>query len=198
MAASSPYHGVPLARWPEITRELLHEYPVPRAEVVEIVLEQWASIFQSRVGNHGLRIGEHIFPKPQIMGDYLHELIPYEFKARYPDRWRRDDGGADKDLVYVPDPDKWSMEIKTSSHPTQVFGNRSYAQPGEGSRKSKSGFYLTVNFERWSWPERTPDGVERVHGRERTRTVRWFVDEHHASAELPGLIGRPFAPPATR
>jgi hypothetical protein len=146
----SPYDGIDEEHWPDVTEELLREYPVARDEIVEIVQEQWASIFESRVGKHGLRIGEHIFPKPQIMGDYLHELIPYEFKARYPDDWRRDEGGNNKDLVYLPDPDKWSTEIKTSSHTSQVFGNRSYAQPGEGSRKSKSGFYLTVNFEKWS------------------------------------------------
>jgi hypothetical protein len=150
MATPSPYDGTPPARWTEVTSALLHDYPVAQVEIVEIVREQWESIFESRVGKHGLRIGEHIFPKPQIMGDYLHELIPYEFKARYPDQWRRDDSGKDKDLVYVPDPDKWSTEIKTSSHLSQVFGNRSYAQPGEGSRKSKSGFYLAINFEKWS------------------------------------------------
>jgi hypothetical protein len=148
--SASPYEGIDQAHWPEVTEELLRDYPVGRDEIVEIVQEQWLSIFESRVGKHGLRIGEHIFPKPQIMGDYLHELIPFEFKARYPDDWRRDEGGNDKDLVYVPDPDLWSTEIKTSSHQSQVFGNRSYAQPGEGSRKSKSGFYLTVNFEKWS------------------------------------------------
>lgn len=82
------------------------------------------------------------------MGDYLHELIPFEFALRYPERWRRDQTGADKDLVWIEDPDRWSTEIKTSSHPSQVFGNRSYAQPGK-SRKTKSGFYLTVNFQKW-------------------------------------------------
>jgi hypothetical protein len=150
MAASSPYEGVPSARWAETTRELLRDYPVPQAEIVEIVLEQWASIFESRIGKHGLRIGAEILPTPQIMGSFLHELIPYEFNARYRDAWRRDQSGQDKDLVYVPDPDKWSTEIKTSSHRTQIFGNRSTAQPTPGVRKAKSGFYLTVNFEKWS------------------------------------------------
>jgi hypothetical protein len=150
VTTQSPYEGIPEEQWPDVTQELIREYPVRPDELVEIVRGEWEGIFQSRIGKHGLRIGEHIVPKPQIMGDYLHELIPYEFRARYPDVWRRDSGGNDKDLVYVPDPDTWSTEIKTSSHPTQVFGNRSYAQPGSVSRKSKSGFYLTVNFEKWS------------------------------------------------
>lgn len=73
------------------------------------------------------------------MGNYLHELIPYELQARYPGRWRRDQTGADKDLVNEEN-DFWSTEIKTSSHPSQVFGNRSYAQPAQQTKKTKSGF----------------------------------------------------------
>ena len=147
--AGSPYAGLAPGEWLVKTRELLDAYPVSAKEVVEIVLDQWNSIFESRVGRHGLRIGEHIWPKPQVMGDYLHELIPYEFQARYgASTWRRDQSGAEKDLVNVED-DFFSTEIKTSSHKSQIFGNRSFAQPGQ-SKKNKSGFYLTVNFERWS------------------------------------------------
>jgi hypothetical protein len=149
VSSQSPYDGIPAAEWPAKTKKLLEDYPVDQSVLVEVVLDEWDSIFESRVGRLGLRIGEHIFPKPQIMGDYLHELIPYDLQARYPGVWRRDATGADKDLVYVPD-DYWSTEIKTSSSVSQVFGNRSYAQPGVGGKKSKSGFYLTVNFQRWS------------------------------------------------
>ncbi|HXB64602.1 MAG TPA: ScaI family restriction endonuclease [Solirubrobacteraceae bacterium] len=149
MPHASPYHGLPEAMWLGQTEKLLEDYPVEHSVLVEVVRDEWDSIFESRVGRLGLRIGEHIFPKPQIMGDYLHELIPYDLQARYPGTWRRDATGADKDLVYVPD-DYWSTEIKTSSNPSQVFGNRSYAQPGAGGKKTKSGFYLTVNFQKWS------------------------------------------------
>lgn len=148
----SPYDGLPEGQWLAKTEKLLADYPVQRSELVEVVLEEWESIFESRVGKLGLRIGEHVFPKPQIMGDYLHELIPYDLQTRYPGQWRRDSTGADKDLVYVPD-DYWSTEIKTSSHASQIFGNRSYGQPSPGEKKYKkykSGFYLTVNFEKWS------------------------------------------------
>lgn len=145
----SPYDGLPSSQWLERTAQILQMYPVSREELVEVVLEQWSSIFDSEIGTNGLKIGTHMFPRPQIMGDYLHELIPYELAKRYPGKWRRDETGADKDLVWIEDPDRWSTEIKTSSHKSQVFGNRSYAQPGE-SRKSKSGLYLTVNFESWT------------------------------------------------
>jgi hypothetical protein len=152
VSQQSPYDGIPVERWLVSTQKLLADYPVQQKELVEVVLDEWDSIFESRVGKLGLRIGEHIFPKPQIMGDYLHELIPYDLQTRYPGQWRRDSTGADKDLVYVPD-DYWSTEIKTSSHTSQVFGNRSYGQPSledKKYKKYKSGFYLTVNFEKWS------------------------------------------------
>ena len=34
------------------------------------------------------------------------------------------------------------MEIKTSSHKSQIFGNRSYAQKSSATSKKKTGYYL--------------------------------------------------------
>lgn len=77
----------------------------------------------------------------------MHELIPLELATRFPGVWRGEENAADKDVVYVPD-SLFSMEIKTSSHPTQIFGNRSYAQRGGTGKKSKSGYYLAVIFDK--------------------------------------------------
>lgn len=152
---SSPYDGIGEHEWRARTEELLDAHPLDPGEVREVVIDQWNSIFESSVGRHGLRIGEHIRPKPQIMGDYLHELIPYEFQERYPGVWCRDSSGKDKDLVNLED-DYFSTEIKTSSHKKGIFGNRSYAQPDAStSKKAKSGFFITVNYEKWS---EVPDG----------------------------------------
>ncbi|MFN9402025.1 MAG: ScaI family restriction endonuclease, partial [Dolichospermum sp.] len=43
----------------------------------------------------------------------------------------------------------FSIEIKTSSSPRNIFGNRSYAQKSTTgkTKKSKSGYYLVINFE---------------------------------------------------
>jgi hypothetical protein len=82
------------------------------------------------------------------MGFFLHELVPLEFAARYPDKWRGEREAGDKDLVYIPDP-QFSVEMKTSSHKTQIFGNRSYAQKPSDSKKGKSGYYLAINFEKF-------------------------------------------------
>lgn len=144
---TSPYVGIHSDSWAEKTDELIAGYPLEMSELVEVVLASWEGVFASRIGRGGFQIGKHIFPKPQIIAFFLHELIPLELTTRYPGIWRGEENAADKDIVYVPDT-KFSMEIKTSSHPNQIFGNRSYAQQGLTGKKSKSGFYLAVNFEK--------------------------------------------------
>ena len=82
-----------------------------------------------------------------ILGFLLHELIPLELERRYPGKWRREIEAKDKDIIYTTD-DIFSIEIKTSSNPKSIFGNRSYAQVSQTSKKGKSGYYLAVNFEK--------------------------------------------------
>ncbi len=147
--ADSPYEGLPQDKWLEKTRELVAQHPLKQHEMIEVVLQAWRDIFDSKLGPKEFKIGKDIFPQPQIMAFLLHELIPLELASRYPDKWRRDTSGADKDLVYMPD-EKFSVEIKTSSSATGIHGNRSYAQPTSGDKKSKSGYYLAVNFEGFS------------------------------------------------
>lgn len=142
----SPYKGVPPANWKNKTEELIAAHPLTGREIVSAVLSSWDSIFESRIGKHGIQIGVEVFPSPQVMGAFLHELIPLEIAARHKGEWCRDRDSEDKDLVYLPDP-RYSVEIKTSSHKNQVFANRSYAQAATSSKKSKNGYYLTVNFQ---------------------------------------------------
>lgn len=142
----SPYAKTKKSDWIKVTNELLEAHPLNEKEIVEFCLAAWENLFSSSIGRHGLKIGEHIFPKPQIIGALLHELIPAEIVASYPKNWRREQEKDDKDIVYVPD-DSFSIELKTSSNPNQIFGNRSYAQAPTRNKKSKDGYYLTVNFE---------------------------------------------------
>jgi hypothetical protein len=151
---ASPYRDLAPEQWLNKTTELVGQYPLQGDEIVEVVLQSWKDIFDSKLGPKGFQIGKDIFPQPQIMAFLLHELIPLEFAARYPGQWRRDMSGADKDLVCIPN-DRFSLEIKTSSSPSGIFGNRSYAQPTEANKKSKSGYYLTVNF--GGFDEKTTD-----------------------------------------
>ena len=144
----SPYFGHPENEWPGITRGLIAAHPLDGPELVDAVLRSWDAIFESRIGS-GFHIGKEIKPAPQIMGFLLHALIPLELAVAHPD-WRADLTSGEKDLVHVPDM-RYSVEIKTSSHQSQIFGNRSFGvdNPGKG-KKAKDGYYLTVNFEKWS------------------------------------------------
>jgi hypothetical protein len=145
----SPYDGIPPTEWASVTRRLISEHPLDVNEIVDVVRIAWDGIFSTRIA--GFLIGVDIEPQPQNMGFLLHELIPLEFRRRYPGQWRAQRTKGEKDLVCELDVAK-SVEIKTSSHGSQVFGNRSYAQPagaGEVGRKGKSGYYLTINFQKF-------------------------------------------------
>lgn len=142
---TSPYDGFPPTSWSQVTQNLVDAHPLDSKEIVDVVLASWNSIFDSAMGTHGFRIGKDIFPSPQIMGFFLHEFIPLELGARYPGIWRTCRTTNEKDLVYVPD-DRFSVEVKTSSHKSRIFGNRSYAQETTADKKDKSGYYLAVNF----------------------------------------------------
>lgn len=151
----SPYDGLPPEKWQGVTAQLVEEHPLGNAEIVKVALSSWKSIFSSKFGNKGFKIGVHIFPKPQIIGFLLHELIPLELENRYPKLWCKERCAGDKDVVYIPD-DRFSIEIKTSSNPQHIFGNRSYAQNSTKAKKAKSGYYLAVNFQKFSQKQERP------------------------------------------
>jgi hypothetical protein len=149
MPSENPYEGLQQAQWARRTDELIAEFPLDMSELVEVSLASWEGIFTSEIGASKFRIGVDIFPTPQIMAFFLHELIPLELQRRYPDVWRRDASANEKDLVYLPD-HLYSSEIKCSSHASKIFGNRSYAQPATTTKKTKSGYYLAINFEKFT------------------------------------------------
>jgi hypothetical protein len=152
---TSPYKALPVEGWENKTRQLIKKHPLDPDEIVEVVMKVWGDIFLSDIGSKPFRIGSDLFPQPQIMGFLLHELIPLEFSFRYPEQWRREESSDDKDMVYIPDP-YYSIEIKTSSSAKNIFGNRSYAQKTSVSKKSKSGYYLAVNFQKFTPKNRKP------------------------------------------
>lgn len=157
----SLYDGVLEEGWEEVTRKLIAAHPLDPDEIVEVVRLCWEDIFESSIGRRGLRIGTDIFPTPQIMATLLHELIPAEFQHRYPEQWRRDASGDDKDLVYIPD-SQFSSEIKCSSSARGIYGNRSYAQRQSENKKSRAGYFLGVNFQKFSDDLRERPTITRV------------------------------------
>lgn len=142
----SPYAKLPKSKWLKKTEQLIEEHPLSTKEIVEVVLQSWSAIFDSSIG--GYHIGKHIFPRPQVMGFFLHELVSLGLAFRYPELWQGEKTSHDKDLVYLPDP-SFSIEVKTSSHKSRIFGNRSYAQAETDPKKTKSGYYIAVNFGRF-------------------------------------------------
>ncbi|MEB3885858.1 ScaI family restriction endonuclease [Lyngbya sp. CCY1209] len=147
----SPYEGIPVSDWESKTRELIGQHPLDPDEIYEVIVQVWREIFESNLTSRGYRIGVDLFPRPQIMGFFLHELIPLEFSNRYPGIWRREENDFEKDLVYLPN-NYFSIEIKTSSSKRSTYGNRSYAQKrtaGAKQKKDKSGYYLVINFQKF-------------------------------------------------
>ena len=71
----SPYEGKPIEEWSSITRKLVDEHPLSPQQIVDVVLESWEGIMKTKIAQE-LQIGVDVFPSPQIMGNYLHELIP--------------------------------------------------------------------------------------------------------------------------
>lgn len=157
---SSPYEGLTSELWERKTRELVEKHPLSVEEVVSITLQTWDSIFKSSLGSKAFQIGKHIFPTPQIMAFLLHELIPLELENRYPGVWKRGEAGNEKDLVYLPD-EFYCTEIKASSSPGQIFGNRSYTQPSQSLKKGKAGYYWAMNFQKFANGRKKP-GITRI------------------------------------
>lgn len=143
---NSPYKNIPEDKWPEITAELVSSHPLYN-DLKDAVLISWNAIFQSKIGE--FYIGKDIFPEPQIMGFFLHELVALYLSHKYQGKYRIGAPHSEKD-VHCVDNVNLSFEIKTSSHRSQVFGNRSYAQPAtDNEAKSKDGFMLAINFEKF-------------------------------------------------
>lgn len=150
----SPYYGLELhdrRAVSAVTRELLGQHPLEATDVVSIVMAAWDAIFESNIGPG--KIGVDLFPSPQVVGMFLHELVPLECRELLGDEWRADRTADEKDMVYIPNP-AYSTEIKTSSSARNIYGNRSYGQQGrEIEKKKKSGYYIAVNFAKWEVDE---------------------------------------------
>ncbi|WAC42343.1 ScaI family restriction endonuclease [Pedobacter sp. SL55] len=151
----SPYFNVPTEGHLKVTNKLIEDHPLKKMEIVDAVLKSWEQIFVSKIGP--LSIGIDIFPSPQVMSNILHELIPYNLAALVGNDVRIGKSKNEKDIEYLPNPD-FSIEVKTSSHNTDIFANRSYAQPSFNSgTKNKNGYYIAVNIEKFDLDE---DGIE--------------------------------------
>ncbi|MCD3403720.1 ScaI family restriction endonuclease [Streptococcus equi] len=131
-----PYHNVKESEWKSVTERLIEEFPIEMETLRKIVLDSWNELFTISNATRDFAIGKTIFPKPQILGFFLEEIVTQKIHKLDPKTWIPDPTGYSKDLENVREP-KYSIEIKTSSSPKNIYGNRSYGQKGDSSKKSK-------------------------------------------------------------
>lgn len=140
-----PYEGKDENEWTQVTEDLIQQFPLDMNIIKDIVLESWDEIFTITNEKKDFIIGKTSYPKPQMMGFFLEELITQKIHKIDPYTWDPDPTGYSKDLENKIEP-RYSVEIKTSSSPNNIYGNRSYGQKGDSAKKSKDGYYLAVNF----------------------------------------------------
>lgn len=138
----SPYEGVPIEKWDEVTRELVEQHPL-RPYIVDICLKSWQSLLHGKINTYLNMYISEMSISPQATGALLHDVIP-EYISKNCEGFRKGVEKDEKDIVCESD-DFYSLELKTSSQKS-IYGNRSYAKSDSG--KSKSGYYLTINFEK--------------------------------------------------
>lgn len=161
----SPYQGKPEEKWLAITKKLINKHPL-KDEIVDVVLQSWEDIFNSKMGSFS--IGKEIFPEPQIMSFFLHELVAHNLSLKHPGVYKVGDANKEKDIHNIENP-MLGVEIKASSDKDKIFANRSYAQPSTDSeKKDKNGYYIAINFEKFSAEVTRP----------RIRLIRFGYLEH--------------------
>ena len=139
----NPYKDINVESWYSITEGLVESHPL-KPFIVDFCLKSWESILNGKINTYlNLKICQMSI-SPQATGALLHDIIP-EYIERNVKGFRKGTG-REKDIVCVCD-ESLSIELKTSSQKS-IYGNRSYAKFTDG--KNKSGYYLTVNFEKIS------------------------------------------------
>jgi hypothetical protein len=148
---NSPYDQIERSEWKSKTNELVasHELLGDENKLLKHINDAWTAVWTTTIGSGALAISfRDTAPRAQIVGDFFESLIARSLAGI---GWRRGTTTKEKDIVNLND-DSLSFEIKTSGQASaRIYGNRSYAQAVEGgdiesTRKSRSGYYLCVNF----------------------------------------------------
>lgn len=138
-----PYENIAVENWLETTKQLVEKHPLSSV-IVDLCLKSWESILHGKINTYLNMYISDMNLSPQALGSLLHDVIP-EYIQKNVDGFRKGEG-KEKDVVCEYNED-FSFEIKTSSQKS-IYGNRSYTKSETG--KSKSGYYLTINFEKLS------------------------------------------------
>ena len=142
---SSPYKSDAPETWLDTTKALVDNFPINPDEIIDVVMEAWENLYSSSFGSGQLVIGKDIFLPAQATGVILEKLISGVLSGRYPKTWKSGSAKIEKDVVNLKD-DEFSFEIKTSSSASGLYGNRSTGFKSSRSKKSRTGYYLVINY----------------------------------------------------
>lgn len=140
----NPYADKDYSQWLNITKDLIENHPLNQI-IVDACLKSRESILNGKINSYLNLYIKDMNISPQATGALLHDIIP-EYITKNIEGFRKGLGKKEKDIVCDYD-DGLSLEIKTSSQKS-IYANRSYAKSDAG--KSKSGYYLSINFEKIS------------------------------------------------
>ncbi|MDY6897134.1 MAG: ScaI family restriction endonuclease [Cyanobacteriota bacterium] len=130
--------------WLEITRQLIDEFPLSQEVLISTIEAAWEDLYSSSFGNFRLQIGRDIFLPAQAIGIILERLIAVRL-ANLNSNWRGSQAKSEKDIVCTFN-DRYSFEIKTSSSKNSFYGNRSTGYRSDNRLKSRTGYYLIINY----------------------------------------------------
>ena len=148
MAFTSPYTGLPSARWRKITERLIAAHPLSVDQIKELAVTSWRELWLTTIGSaESAFLLADINPPATVVGYFFEKLFLRNLVAMEPKAWRGPQNRSEKDLVFEPNAE-FSIELKTSGQlGSRIFGNRSYGQAATANQaKGKSGYYITVNF----------------------------------------------------
>lgn len=139
-STASPFEGAHFSQWFRIARPLAEGHPLFPG-LFRCVRQAWNEVLGLQLFGKPLR---SLGVSPQVLGVLFHEALPIVVSEAYPE-WRGPRQKSDEDLT-CSDP-QFSVEVKVSSHPTTIFGNRSFVHSKGPKSRNKAGFYLAVNFD---------------------------------------------------
>ena len=147
----SPYLNHPKEQWLQITNDLVEKHPLESDTILQAVLTAWQTLWETSIGSRttAFPLKEMTLPA-QVTGFFFEKLLAEVLKNKTQGQWRGGQEKAEKDLVFLENP-QFSTELKTSGQlGLKLYGNRSYGQQLEEDPKvdkaDRSGYFITVNF----------------------------------------------------
>jgi len=115
-------------------------YPLSKKKIVEVVKESFADFKHGKFRK--MNLGKEVIPEKQVQSGILHELIVASMSLIK--GFREGKQKHDKDIVFIKN-NKFSLDVKTSTNPERIAGNRLTA--GRTDYVNPSGYFLCVNFD---------------------------------------------------